>query len=65
MTKEQRIEIFGTPGCDWPEDFADEDNGCYCHRCRYCGKPFVGHKRRPNVCKKCANAQTPTPPVSD
>lgn len=41
---------------DWPEDWADpaEDNGCYNHICAQCRTQFLGHKRRPNVCKVCA-----------
>ena len=45
---------------DWPEDWADpaEDNGCYLHVCTICKAQFSGHKRRPNVCKVCATADT-------
>ena len=40
---------------DWPEDFADEDNGCYYHVCYTCGGSFMGHKRRVNICHVCAD----------
>ena len=40
------------PACDYPEDFHQE-NGEYLHRCRECGVDFVGHKHRPNLCRKC------------
>ncbi len=38
---------------DYPEDAADEDNGCYAHECCVCKTRFVAHKRRWNVCKLC------------
>jgi hypothetical protein len=41
---------------DWPEDYADEENGCYGHQCLSCRKQFTGHKHRPPTCKVCANA---------
>ena len=41
---------------DWPEDAADEDNGCYQRNCVHCRVLFFGHKRRP-TCKECATAQ--------
>ena len=38
---------------NWTEDYAS-DNGKYIHVCGDCGLGFVGHKRRPNQCRKCA-----------
>lgn len=38
---------------DYIEDYADEDNGCYQHKCDLCGEFFYGHKRRTNICKAC------------
>ncbi len=40
---------------DWVED-AIEDNGCYWHACCSCELTFLGHKRRPNVCRVCFDA---------
>ncbi len=37
---------------DWSEDFKHE-NGCYAHQCAKCDTLFTGHKRRPDICKKC------------
>lgn len=37
---------------DWIEDFSHE-NGNYNNFCAYCGKQFIGHKRRV-VCKSCS-----------
>ena len=45
--------LLGASERDWPEDFGSE-NGAYGHVCRDCGKSFVGHKRRPDQCRKCA-----------
>ena len=44
--------LFGDSERNWSEDFGSE-NGAYCHVCRDCGQTFVGHKRRPNQCRKC------------
>ncbi len=41
---------------DWVEDASDEDNGSYGHVCCGCNLDFIGHKRRPNVCKVCHDA---------
>ncbi len=41
---------------DWVEDAADSDNGCYQLTCCTCGETFIAHKRRPNVCKLCYDA---------
>lgn len=38
---------------DWVEDSSDEDNGQYGHVCRACDHTFVGHKRRPDLCRVC------------
>ena len=46
-------DLFGDSERNWPEDFGSE-NGAYGHVCRDCGQSFVGHKRRPNQCRKCA-----------
>lgn len=48
---------------DWPEDWTDEnwtdeDNGFYFHVCTECHAQFMGHKRRPNICKVCAFENT-------
>ena len=43
---------------DYPEDFSDE-NGNYQHRCYSCGRLFVGHKRRAEICKACAVKSAP------
>lgn len=39
---------------DWPQDFHDE-NGCYECSCCYCGRVFLGYKRRV-VCAICHRA---------
>ena len=39
---------------DWPEDY-DHENGCYECGCAYCGRTFLGYKRRV-VCKVCDRA---------
>lgn len=44
--------VLSDPERDWTEDFGSE-NGCYGHTCRDCGERFTGHKRRPNLCRKC------------
>ena len=48
-------DLLGASERDWPEDFCLE-NGAYGHVCRDCGKSFVGHKRRPQQCRKCSDA---------
>ncbi len=41
---------------DWPEDF-EYENGMYEHTCLYCGRTFIGYKRRVE-CKVCCNELT-------
>lgn len=42
---------------DWTEDYKDEDNGCYDHRCATCEEVFSGHKHRTPMCKVCATGE--------
>lgn len=64
-------DVFGDSERNWSEDFSSE-NGNYSHVCRDCGQSFVGHKRRPPQCKKCAavakarwDALTPAQQIED
>lgn len=42
---------------DWTSDYADEDNGCYEHRCLQCKATFYGHKDRRYLplCRECGD----------
>ncbi len=48
--------IFTPTERDWAADaLLDPDNGAYGHTCHECNLPFVGHKRRVDICRVCAD----------
>lgn len=53
MTITSDFPYFGDAERDWVEDFPLE-NGNYLHVCADCNRKFIGHKRRPNICRLCA-----------
>ena len=49
---------------DYTEDFSGE-NGKYLHKCEKCNCIFLGHKRRPSICKVCLEKQPRQSPGCD